>query len=241
MTTAIGIIGDFNSGYPTHIATNDAIEHSLAALHSPVQYQWIGTDELAQAGGLKKLTEFTGLWIGPGSPYKSMAGALSAIQWARELEIPLLGTCGGFQHIILEHARNVLGFADAEHEEIAPHAARLFISRLTCSLVGRSMTITLQPDSLVARSYSQTRIQEQYRCNFGVNPEYENVLRSSALRIVGSDDEGVVRVVELADHPFFVGTLFVPQLTSAPGAPHPLVLAFVKTCAYDRGASALSI
>lgn len=92
------------------------------------------------------------------------------------------------------------------------------------------MTITLPPGSLVARSYGRTKVPEQYRCNFGVNPEYEDVLRSSALRIVGSDDEGVVRVVELADHPFFVGTLFVPQLTSAQSSPHPLVSGLLKAC-----------
>ena len=92
------------------------------------------------------------------------------------------------------------------------------------------MSITLQPDSLVARTYGRTRIQEQYRCNYGVNPEYVDVLRSSALRIVGSDDEGVARVVELSAHLFFVGTLFVPQLASTPSVPHPLVSGFIKAC-----------
>jgi CTP synthase (UTP-ammonia lyase) len=80
-----------------------------------------------------------------------MDGALLAIRTAREARIPLLGTCGGFQRIILEYVRNVLGFADAQHQETAPQASRLVISRLACSLVGRSMSITLQPDSLVAR------------------------------------------------------------------------------------------
>jgi CTP synthase (UTP-ammonia lyase) len=163
-----------------------------------------------------------------------MSGALSAIRMARERRIPLLGTCGGFQHILLEYARHVLGFPDAEHEESDPQASRLFISRLTSSLFGRTMSITLQPDSLVARSYGRTKTQEQYRCNFGVNPEYDDLLRSSALRVVGSDDEGVVRIVELADHPFFVGTLFIPQLTSSSSAPHPLVSGFLKACCYEH-------
>jgi len=83
---------------------------------------------------------------------------------------------------------------------------------------------------LQALPYGQTHIQEQYRCNFGVNPDYVGVLRSSTLRIVGSDGEGVARVVELAEHPFLVGTLFVPRLTSTPSAPHPLVSGFVEAC-----------
>ena len=232
--TTIAIVGDYKAENQSHVATSDAVGHCSAALGLAVEHRWVGTEELARPEGMKRLAEFSGFWIAPGSPYNSMVGALSAIRMAREQRIPLLGTCGGFQHIILEYARNVLGFADAEHEETDPQASRRFISRLTCSLVGRTMRITLQPDSLVACSYGRTEIQELYRCSFGVNPEYEDVLRSSTLRIVGSDDEGVARVVELAGHPFFVGTLFVPQLTSARSAPHPLISGFVKACSYDR-------
>jgi GNAT superfamily N-acetyltransferase len=226
----IAIVGDYRANNRSHIATSDAVSHCSAALGLVVEHRWIGTDELAQPDGIKRLKDFNGLWIAPGSPYKSMRGALLAIQSAREHGIPLLGTCGGFQHIILEFARNVLGFDDAEHEESSPQASRLLISRLACSLVGRTMRITLQPDSLVARSYGRTKTHEQYHCNFGVNPKFEDVLRSSALRVVGSDDEGVTRVVELAGHPFFVGTLFIPQLVSTPSAPHPLVSAFIQAC-----------
>src|SRR5438105_3785558 len=156
-----------------------------------------GTAELARPGGLKCLAEYGGLWIGPGSPYESMEGALSAIRMAREQGIPLLRTCGGFQHIILEYARNVLGFKDADHEESSPEASRLFVSRLACSLVGRTMTITLEPSSMLHRLYGRSQVQEQYLCNFGVNPAFTDILRSSALRIVGSDPEGEVRAVEL--------------------------------------------
>jgi CTP synthase (UTP-ammonia lyase) len=230
MTAApIAVIGEYNSENPTHLATDEAISHCAAALNLPVETRWIGTEELAGPEGLRQLAGFKGLWMAPGTPYRSLEGALAAIRRAREDRIPLLGTCGGFQHIILEYARNVLGFPDAEHEETNPHSSRPFISRLACSLAGRAMSIILQPDSLVARCYGQTCIQEQYRCSFGVNPDYVEVLGASELRIVGSDDEGVVRVVELAEHPFFVGTLFVPQLISTPSAPHPLISGFLKS------------
>src|SRR6266404_1645379 len=92
------------------------------------------------------------------------------------------------------------------------------------------MMITLKPGSVVARAYGRTTIEEEYRCNFGVNPDYVDILHGSSLRIVGSDAEGVVRVVELPEHPFFVGTLFVPQLSSTPSAPHPLVSSFIQAC-----------
>jgi CTP synthase (UTP-ammonia lyase) len=230
MKASLAIVGDFNSNNSSHIATNDAILHSSAALGISVESHWVGTEELAAPDGVSRLRGFDGVWIAPSSPYRSMEGALSAIRTARECRIPLLGTCGGFQHIILEYARNVLGFADAEHEESNPNASRLFISRLACSLVGRSMIVRFQPGSLVAQLYGQTSAQEQYFCNFGVNPAYTEKLRSGPLRIVGSDDEGVARVVELAGHPFFVGTLFIPQLTSTPTVPHPVVSGFLQAC-----------
>ena len=131
----IAIVGDFNADYRSHIATNDAIGHCSTVLNLLVESRWIGTEALAEPNGLKQLASYSGFWIAPGSPYKSMSGALSAIRVAREQRIPLLGTCGGFQHIILEYARNVLDFSDAQHEETNPDASRLFISKWTCSLV----------------------------------------------------------------------------------------------------------
>lgn len=225
----IAIVGDFKPANEAHVATNNALKHCAVALRIAVEPTWIATEVLLPPENLKKMADFAGVWIAPASPYKSMEGALTAIRWARESGVPLLGTCGGFQHIILEYARNVLGFPDAQHEETDPQAARLFISRLSCSLVGRTMAIRLVPGSLVGRTYGQTQVREQYYCNFGVNPHYVDILRSSALHVVASDDEGVVRAVELAEHPFFVGTLFLPQFNSTPAAPHPLVTGFIET------------
>jgi CTP synthase (UTP-ammonia lyase) len=231
MTTSLGIVADFNSASRSHKATNDAIAHSAAALGCAIEPRWIGTAELAGADAAKRLADFSGIWIGPGSPYQSMEGALSAIRVARERGIPLFGTCGGFQHIILEYARNVLGFGDAEHEESSPEASRLFISRLSCSLAGKTGTVKLDGGSRLARIYGETTIEEEYLCNFGVNPKYETTLRSGELKVVGSDLEGALRAVELPNHPFFIGTLFLPQHRSTDSNPHPLVSAFMQACA----------
>jgi len=232
MLTKLAIVADFDSGSKSHKATDEAIAHSAAGLGSGFDSRWVATPELARPDGLERLAEFAGIWIGPGSPYASIEGALGAIRIARERGIPLLGTCGGFQHIILEYARNVLGFGDAEHEESAPEASRLFISRLACSLVGRTMTLTLDPGSNLAGIYGHTTVQEQYLCNFGVNPEYVNTLRSGALKTVASDAEGAIRAVELPGHPFFVGTLFLPQLASTMAQPHPLISAFLRASSH---------
>lgn len=224
MNIRIGIVGDFDSDFHPHAATNAAIAHVIS--HGlPVEARWLPTHSLEPPSALEG---FHGLWVAPGSPYKSPLGALSAIRYAREQSVPLLGTCGGFQHIILEYARHVLGFSEAMHAEYDPCASKLFISRLACSLVGRRLPITLKPESLVAKVYGGVAVTEQYYCNFGVNPDYVSTLGSDSLRIVGSDAEREVRVVELAGHPFFVGTLFVPQLRSTPEQPHPLILGFVS-------------
>ena len=234
--TSLAIVADFDSRSKSHAATNDAIAHSADAFGVVVETRWIATAHLARPDGQKCLANCNGLWIGPGSPYESLEGALLAIRMARDRGIPLLGTCGGFQHIILEYARNVLGFADAEHEESKPQASRLVISRLACSLLGRTMTIALEPGSMLARIYGRSNVQEQYLCNFGVNPSFVDTLRASSLRIVGSDAEGSVRAVELPNHPFFVGTLFLPQHSSTPSVPHPLVSAFIRACFHYRAA-----
>src|SRR2546430_5445771 len=160
-----------------------------------------------------------------------MDKTLWAIRYARENRVPCLGTCGGFQHIIIEYARNVLGFKDAQHAEYDPYASNLFISQLACSLLGREMELLFSPGSQVAAVYDANSATEQYYCNFGVNPDHVSYLKSGPLKITGSDSEGEVRVVELPGHPFFMGTLFVPQTRSTPEQPHPLVTAFLKASA----------
>jgi len=224
MHRQLAILGEFTPSFAPHAATNAAIAHACAASGLDVRASWISTEAIDAA----LFTQFDGIWVAPGSPYKNMAKTLWAIRAARENGVPCLGTCGGFQHIILEYARNVLGFADAQHAEYDPYASRLFISRLACSLVGREMELRFQPDSRVARIYGSTQTRERYYCNFGVAPEAVELLKNGPLRIVGSDAEGEVRVIELPGHPFFIGTLFVPQTLSTPEEPHSLVNAFLE-------------
>ncbi len=233
--TAIALLGDFDPASLSHNATNDALAHAKASLRLSLQACWIHSQDISRQENAAFLTHYDGVWIAPGA-YHDIEGVLSCIRTAREHHIPLLGTCGGFQCLLLEYARNVLGFADAQHEEYAPQAPQLFISRLPCSLVGQTLPITLKPDTAIARAYGTTRVQEQYRCGFGVNPLYADSLEKGPLRVVGADDDGVARIVELPGHPFFVGTLFVPQLQSSRESPHPVVLAFVKASALRHAA-----
>jgi len=190
---------------------------------------WIPTDSLDE--GVEELGPMIGLWCVPGSPYASMDGALKAIGFARRNQRPFLGTCGGFQHAIIEYARNILGLQEADHAEAKPDAAMPLISRLSCSLLGERGTIVLKPGSLAARIYGRTEIVEEYNCRFGVNPKFQPLLEKSALRITGTDESGQARVVELEKHPFYVATLFQPERSALTGTVHPLIVAFVKAAA----------
>lgn len=219
----IAILGEYTPTFAPHVATEAAIAHSNAALGLDVGAQWIPTGAIEPA----LFDDHDGIWVAPGSPYQDMARTLEAIRHARERGVPCFGTCGGMQHLIIEYARNVLGFRDAQHAEYDPYASELFVSELACSLAGRDMQLSLVPGSQVAKIYGATEVVERYYCNFGVHPDRVGVLASGPLRIVGSDTEGEVRVVELPGHPFFIGTLYVPQTGSRPGRPHPLVSAFL--------------
>ena len=185
---------------------------------------------------LESLKEYSGIWVALGSPYKNLEKTLSAIRHARENRVPCFRTCGGFQHIVIEYARNVLGYRDAQHAEYEPDASSLFVSSLTCSLAGRDMSLRFDPGSRVAQIYGAIQVQENYYCNFGVNPDVVQLLKEGPMQFVGSDSEGEIRVLELPDHPFFVGTLFVPQTRSQADRPHSLVTAFLRAVA-ERGMS----
>ena len=232
----IGIIGDFDASRPTHVATNGALFHAASALGVQVTPEWLGTPEVLKAPP-RVLESYAAFLVAPGSPYRSLGGALRAIEFARETSKPLLGTCGGFQHVILEFARNVLGLHTAQHAEYEPEAADLVIQPLACSLSGQRAAVLLKPRSSAARFYGAESVTEEYRCSFGLAAGYAPALERSGLIISGEDAKGGARIVELHTHPFFLATLFVPQLSSHPQRSHPLFRALVTAAQAVRGAA----
>src|SRR5262252_2277595 len=145
----IAILGEFNPEFPPHLATDSAILHSNQRLPFPVRTHWLSTQDIR----IESLKEYAGIWVAPGSPYKDMDKTLSAIRYARENDVPCFGTCGGFQHIVIEYARNVLGYRDAQHAEYDPYASSLFVTPLSCSLAGLTMRVRLEPGSRAAEAY----------------------------------------------------------------------------------------
>ena len=219
----LAIIAEYDPEYEPHVQTDSAIADSSSALGIEVESEWLSTSN----DRITDLSDFDALWFAPGSPYHNLDRTLDAIQYAREQSVPTLGTCGGFQHMVIEFARNEAGLDDAHHAEYDPYASKLIVSRLACSLVGRELEIQLTPNSISARAYGATTVSERYYCNFGINPDFVDELAAAGLIVVGTDSDGECRVMELPSHPFFVGTLYVPQAKSRPNNPHPLINHFL--------------
>jgi CTP synthase (UTP-ammonia lyase) len=225
---AIGLIGDYSQSVPAHQAIPLSLQHAANALHIEIGFEWVPTEEVTSAS---RISRFDGLWCVPASPYRSMEGALLAIRYARENLVPFLGTCGGFQHAVVEYARNVLGWADAEHAETAPDAARAVISPLECTLVEVTGSVQIFSGTRIASAYGVSETMEGYRCRYGLNPEFRAALVAGPLRAAADDETGEVRAVELDGHPFFVATLFQPERAALKGGSAPLVVSFASTCA----------
>ena len=215
----IAVVGDHSEQKETHRATDAELNAA------GVEFAWVATPAVDDPP--RSLGGFDGVWISPGSPYDSMDGALAAIRFARETGMPLIGTCGGFQHVVVESARNVLGIADADHAETNPGAAHLAVTPLACSLDGQRHPVRLVPGSRAGAIYGVAEVSEPYYCNYGLNPELEPRLEAAGLSVGGRDEEGGARVVELDGHPFFVATLYVFQARDDRSSPHPLTAAFL--------------
>ena len=237
----LALVGDYSTKVIAHTAIPKALELAGAATGVKVEWSWIGTEQITDAA--QALAGYAGVWCVPASPYKNMAGALAAIRHARELRLPFLGTCGGFQHALIEFARNVAGITRADHEESAQQTSNtigyrlpetdpaLVVTKLVCSLVEQSGAVAFTPGSQLHGIFGGQPTRGEYRCSYGVNAAYRARLESAGLRFTGFDDAGDIRAAELPGHSFYIGTLFQPERSALQGRPHPLIQAFVRAIA----------
>lgn len=200
----LALLGDYRAEAVAHQAIPKAVDLAARSMNLHVTSEWLPTPELTS---MAKLHQYDALWLVPGSPYLNDDAVYEAIRYARENDLPFLGSCGGFQYTIVEYARNVLGWSDAGHAETDTEG-RLIIAPLSCSLVEKTGNIVIQPESRLFSLYGEREISEGYHCNYGVNADFVSELASHALRISAHDLAGDVRAIELPDHHFFVATLF---------------------------------
>jgi len=229
MQARVALVGDFDSRVIAHQAIPLAIERAKRSLQvDSLRYEWKHT------ASLSSLESYDGVWCVPASPYADEGAALESIPRAREGRVPFLGTCGGFQHAVLEFARKVLGIESAEHEETATGAGPLVISRLSCSLVEVEEDVFATEGSRFAQIYGGGPIWAGYHCNFGFNANLVEAFETAGMKVAATDGQGEVRAMELADHPFFVGTLFQPERSALRDQPSPLIEAFIRAVT-ERG------
>ena len=228
----IALVGDYSEKHTAHRAIPMALELARRASGADVGWEWVATRSIGVAA--RDLAAHAAVWVVPASPYENAEGALGAVRWAREAGRPFLGTCGGFQHALIEFARNVAGVGDAEHAETCPGGASLVVTRLSCSLVEATGAVHFAEGSLLGAAYGGPSATEGYRCNYGFNPAYRPALEAAGLRFTAWDDSGEVRGAELPSHRFFAGVLFQPERAALRGLVPPLVLAFVR--AVSQGA-----
>ncbi len=241
----IGIIGDFDQNRPSHKATNEAINHAANRLSTKADITWLPTPSFLTETGQERLGQFDGVFVAPGSPYQSLDGALQGIQLAREQDRPFLGTCGGFQHALLEYAKNVAGLKGAGHLEYDPNASIPLLMLVSCPVENRpegaprlsgKLKIKVSHDSLAFRIYRKTEIEEAFNCSYELNPAFRGRLEASGLIVSGATADGGTRIVELPDHNFFIATGFQPQFSSEATRPHPLITAYLEAALnYRRG------
>lgn len=225
----IGLVGDFDKRIDSLVKLNEAVEDCIPHLNFSFQATWIPTASIDN--NFLSQHSFNGFWVVPGSPYKNDEGVYDLIKWSRENNFPLLGSCGGFQYMVVEYARNVLGFSKAAHQESNPNEEQLIISKLTCSLKGQQeeVIITDKP-SWLHQVINKETITGHYYCSYGVNPVYQSLLNQYPLVFTAFSQAGEARALELKTHRFFNGSLFQPSLDSHREQPNPLLLSFFNKC-----------
>ena len=218
----LALVGDRSPLVQAHARMPDILAAIDAGDGTAIDAYWIESTEVTATD----LRGFDGIWALPGSPYADGDGVLTAIRFAREHGVPFLGTCGGFQHMLLEFARNVCSLR-ADHGENTPDAVDPLIRPLSCSLVGEERVVHIVAGTRAAAILGTAPRTERYFCSYGLDQRYVGDLTAAGLVIAGRDEHGEVRLAELVDHPFFLGSLFQPELSSTRSWVHPLIDAFV--------------
>jgi len=225
----IALVGDYDDNIVAHRAIPVALHMAVASLNADVRWDWLPTATLESSVD-HQLRDYAGIWVVPGSPYKNTRGALDAIRYARTRSIPFLGTCGGFQHAVMEYAESVWGMK-AMHAESDPDAINPVIAPLSCALIQVTDQLYLVQGSRLQKIYDRDGAHEEYQCRFGLNPLYATRFDTDAMKVSARDAEGSIRAIELDNHPFFIATLFQPERAALKDQLPSLIKAFVRAVA----------
>jgi CTP synthase len=242
----IGIVGKYVEYEDSYKSLKEALVHGALAHNLKLQLNWVEAEglETGDQSYEAQLEDYDGILVPGGFGKRGIEGMLIAIRYAREKKVPYFGICLGMQTACVEFARNVCGLAEANSSEFDPATPHRVIYKLRelrgVEELGGTMrlgawTCKIEPGTLAHRIYGQTEISERHRHRYEFNREYEETLTAAGLKISGSTPDGTyVEIVELADHPYFIGCQFHPEFKSKPLEPAPMFKAFVGA-AYQHG------
>jgi len=236
----IGIVGKYVEYEDSYKSLKEALVHGALAHNLKLTVNWIEAEGLEQKDATvqSQLEHVDGILVPGGFGKRGIEGMLKGIQYARENKVPYFGICLGMQTACIEFARNVCGLEQANSSEFDPATPHRVIYKLRelrgVEELGGTMrlgawTCKLEPGTLAHEVYGQSEISERHRHRYEFNREYEGPLTAGGLRLSGATPDGTyVEMVEIPDHPYFIGCQFHPEFKSKPLEPHPLFSTFVK-------------
>lgn len=240
----IAFVGKYVQLHDAYLSIVEALYHAGIASDARVEVDWIDSEDLERGDVSARLAEADGILVGPGFGQRGIKGKLQAVTHAREQGVPFFGICLGLQCAVIEFSRNVLGLEGAHSTEFDPSTPHPVIHLLPgqhqVSEKGGTMRLgsypcRLTPDTLAHKAYGKAVIEERHRHRFEVNNRYRPMLAEAGLNPSGTWPQGdLVEVVELAGHPWFVGTQFHPEFRSRPNRPHPLFEGFIQAALESR-------
>ena len=234
----IGLVGKYVSLPDAYKSIIESFIHAGAVNECNVDVQFISSEEIEADNVVATLSNLDGILVAPGFGERGIEGKILAIQYARENKIPFFGICLGMQCAVIEFARNVMGLKNAASTEVNPHTSEPIIDMMEDqkSIVDKGGTMRLgaydcklKKSSKAFAAYGDTMISERHRHRFEFNNKYLTEMENAGMLATGKNPEtGLVEIVEIKNHPWFVGTQFHPELKSTVLNPHPLFVKFIK-------------
>lgn len=240
------LVGKYVELHDAYLSIVESLEHAGIASNTKVNIKWIQSENLENEGvDLDKVFDkIDGIIVPGGFGDRGSEGKIIASRFARENKIPFLGVCLGMQCAVIEFARNVCDMKGADSTEFTPDTPYPIIDiipehdntdRLGGTMRLGSYTCKLKPGTIAHKIYGKDTIKERHRHRYAINTKYKDTLTQKGLIISGiSEDERFIEIVELKDHPWFVGIQFHPEFKSRPNRPHPLFVDFLKTALKNK-------
>ena len=243
-TVNIAMVGKYTQLHDAYLSVVEALKHGGIACKAKVEITWIDSEELNEKNLDQRLYSVDGILVPGGFGTRGTEGMILAAQYARVHKLPYLGICLGMQMAIVEFARHVLGYEDANSIELDPKTTHPVIALmpdqekvedLGGTLRLGSYPCVLQDDTLSLELFGQKEIQERHRHRYEVNNAYRGELAAKGMIIAGTSPDGhIVEMIEIPENPFFIGTQGHPEFKSRPNHAHPLFRGFVKAAANRR-------